>query len=178
MTTSQGDPAGEPTPAQVRELATAAADLAARTQAMIARLPATDDDPLERVSWDLSDAADTLRNYQASVAAAAERLTRVRVARGVGLCGIPWGVCPEHGNTLRSSAGSTSCTTPGCARTWAYDRMTTPCAEPAVAAGSHTDGTEFVLCAGHALDVERRLIGSTVRYWSGREGHGPRTEPS
>ncbi len=184
MTTEETDTpagAGEPTPAQLRELATAATNLAARTRAMIERLPVDDDPhkaPLKPVRWKLSNAVDTLDDYQESIADAVESLTRVRIARGVGLCGIPWGVCPEHGNTLRSTGGSTWCKAPDCFRTWNYDRMATPCTEPAVAAATGAKGEEFVLCAGHALDAEQRLDGITVRYWSGREGHGPAPDAS
>jgi hypothetical protein len=43
---------------------------------------------------------------------------------------VPWGACPEHGATLRSTAGRCWCTTPGCLRRWFHDRLAEPCAEP------------------------------------------------
>ncbi len=60
-----------------------------------------------------------------------------------GACGIGWGVCPDHGNTLTTSGGRTWCRTPGCGRTWGYDRVSTPCAEPVTHTVLDAGGTAF-----------------------------------
>jgi hypothetical protein len=53
---------------------------------------------------------------------AADHLDRIAAAMKPGVCPVPWGVCPEHGNTLTSTARKTWCRAVGCGRTWAYDR--------------------------------------------------------
>jgi hypothetical protein len=82
----------------------------------------------------------------------------------VQLCGVPWGVCPDHGNTLSSSAGKTRCRTTGCGRTWEYDRGREPCAEVVHAVVVDANGTRRAMCKGHVLDAHEhgRLIGCTI----------------
>lgn len=45
------------------------------------------------------------------------------------LCGVLWGICPDHGPTLTGSAGRSWCQFPECDRRWSYDRLNQPCAE-------------------------------------------------
>ncbi|MFI6031622.1 DUF6292 family protein [Amycolatopsis magusensis] len=68
-------------------------------------------------------------------------------------CGAPWGICPEHGRSLSSSAGTTCCTALGCERTWDYDRLGTPCPEPVWAQLSFADGVTARFCEGHTRDA-------------------------
>lgn len=75
-------------------------------------------------------------------------------------CGADWGVCPDHGNTLASSGGTTRCKV--CGRTWSYDRVQRPCEEPAAFELRDADGGVGLLCAGHALDARDRVTGGTV----------------
>ena len=77
-------------------------------------------------------------------------------------CGADWGVCPDHGNTLTSSAGRTWCREPGCGRTWSYDRVNLHCEEPAAFNVHDAEGGSGPLCAGHALDAQARIVGVTV----------------
>lgn len=77
-------------------------------------------------------------------------------------CGADWGVCPDHGNTLTSSAGTTWCRAEGCGRTWDYDRVNHACEEPAAYVLRDASGGVGYLCAGHALDARDRVAGGTV----------------
>ena len=73
------------------------------------------------------------------------------------------------GNTLRSSGGKTWCQDLTCGRRWDYDRLGVPCGEPVTSAVIDMEGTEFLTCAGHTIDVEKRLIGATIRPLNGQE---------
>ncbi|GAA2769649.1 hypothetical protein [Nonomuraea dietziae] len=75
---------------------------------------------------------------------------------------MPWGVCPEHGNTLFSSGGVTACKSAGCRRAWGYNETNTPCAEPATHRLTDADGVEALICDGHAIDARNRLIGGRI----------------
>ncbi|MEU4675090.1 hypothetical protein AB0F91_45920 [Amycolatopsis sp. NPDC023774] len=77
---------------------------------------------------------------------------------------MPWGACPEHGTTLRSSGGRSSCIAPGCGRSWNYDRLEVPCGEPIAATVTDADGETRSYCRGHARGAERKVLGATVRY--------------
>jgi len=92
----------------------------------------------------------------------ASDLARVRTARDPGLCGVPWGVCPEHGNTLASSGGESWCTVLGCKRRWSYDRSGTPCQEKTSHKVTDAKGDSFTCCAVHAANASERLDGCTV----------------
>jgi hypothetical protein len=75
---------------------------------------------------------------------------------------VPWGACPEHGATLRSTAGRCWCTASGCLRRWFQDRLGEPCAEPVTHRVIDADGDRLDLCDGHAIDARTRIIGATV----------------
>jgi hypothetical protein len=79
-----------------------------------------------------------------------------------GACTIPWGVCPEHGNTLVGTGGKTWCRVIGCGRTWGYDRVGLPCIEAARWMVTDQHGDAIVMCDGHALDARKRLEGTRV----------------
>jgi hypothetical protein len=75
---------------------------------------------------------------------------------------VPWGVCPEHGNTLTSTSGKTSCRVVGCSRTWDYDRVGLPCIEPSRWTVTDQTGNASVTCDGHALDARKCLEGARI----------------
>lgn len=83
-----------------------------------------------------------------------EQLVRVREqlqVRGVQVSGerrciFSWGVCPEHGQSLASDGTRSWCTV--CRREWDYDRLETPCPEPA----THRMGPGLI-CTGHAISA-------------------------
>ncbi|MEU6714606.1 hypothetical protein ABZ897_24320 [Nonomuraea sp. NPDC046802] len=74
-------------------------------------------------------------------------------------CGMPWTVCPEHGNTLSSSAGISTCRV--CRRTWHYDRLGQPCREPVTWKVIDRAGTETRMCDGHVLGARAAVEGAT-----------------
>jgi hypothetical protein len=152
----------EPLPAELRALAAEAEALAARTAEVAARLETAPDDQLQRLARPIARATHDLCDYTDEVARTAESLARVRVARDPSLCDVPWGVCPAHGITLRASGDRAWCTHPGCDREWDYDRLHTPCTEPATAVVTDADGATGRLCAAHARDAGDRLTGCTV----------------
>lgn len=77
-------------------------------------------------------------------------------------CAIPWGVCPEHGATVRASAGRSSCTDLACLNSWAYDRLDEPCPEPATHTVRADDGGRYGVCNGHAIAARAQLVGGQV----------------
>ncbi|MDT8915154.1 hypothetical protein [Amycolatopsis sp. PS_44_ISF1] len=154
----------EPLPAELRALAADAETLALRTAEMAARLKAADDGQLNRLARPMVRATDELDGYTEEVSRTAEYLARVRVARDPNLCDVPWGICPEHGTTLRADADRTRCTAPGCGREWDYDRLHSPCTEPATVTVTDEDGESGVLCVTHAQDATRRLVGCTFHH--------------
>lgn len=152
----------EPTPAELRTLAADTAALADRIRTVNDRMGASDDEEVRHVRYQLDHAGSTVREAAKAIEETAGDLARVRTARDPALCGVPWGVCPEHGNTLTSTDGTTYCRSARCGRTWTYDRVTLPCTEPISHRGVDQKGTEFLVCNGHALDAEKRLEGATI----------------
>jgi hypothetical protein len=74
-------------------------------------------------------------------------------------CGLPWGVCPEHGNTLSSRGGISTCRV--CSRTWNHDRLGLPCPEPVTWKVIDQAGTETRMCDGHVLGARAAAGGAT-----------------
>ncbi|RJQ70547.1 hypothetical protein D5S17_28885 [Pseudonocardiaceae bacterium YIM PH 21723] len=69
-------------------------------------------------------------------------------------CGVPWGICPDHGRSLRTSARRTWCTSFGCDRTWNYDRLDMDCPEPVWARLDFAEGEVTEFCEAHARDAD------------------------
>jgi hypothetical protein len=149
-----------PTPADLRELAGRADQLAADIGAVRDRMRASGDDATARAAWPLDEIGADVAAAAAGLGEAADGLARVRVAADPAICGIPWGVCPEHGNTLASSGGQTCCRT--CQRRWSFNRQHGPCTEPISHRVVDAQGTESLMCQGHAQDASDTLVGSTV----------------
>ncbi len=150
----------EPTPAELRALMTEADGLAARILDLHERLWASEG--TSHTAFRLEDAAGEVRRAGQALSQTADDLARTRTARDPKLCGIPWGVCPDHGNTLTSSGGRSWCREPGCGRTWNYDRGGTPCSEPVTHRVTDATGSSMLTCRGHALGAEKQLEGGTV----------------
>lgn len=148
-----------PTPAELRALAARAAELAADIDAMQERLGAAPDEPTRRSGFRLDDAAYAARQIGQDLEETAGDLARIR---GRGACPADWGVCPEHGNTLRYSGGECWCTASGCGRRWNYDRAGLPCSEQAAFEVRDATGGSGQMCAGHAMDAQDRIVGVTV----------------
>jgi hypothetical protein len=150
---------GPVTPAELRALAARAEQLAADIDAVQVRLRAAADEPTRRCGYRLDDAAGEARRVGTELQATAGDLARLR---GRGQCPCDWGVCPEHGNTLRSSGGKCWCAAPGCGRRWNYDRGGLPCTEPVAYEVRDSTGAGSPMCAGHALDARGRLVGAVI----------------
>ncbi|MEV4161876.1 hypothetical protein [Nonomuraea dietziae] len=145
-----------PTPAHVRELAAQAEQLADAIEALRRQL-SRGEDTLRRTGYRLDDAAGWVRQAAQDLQATASDMARL-AALPTDACAVPWGVCPEHGNTLIASGNMTTCKSAGCRRTWGYNRDTAPCAEPATHRLIVAEGHETLVCDGHALDARARLI--------------------
>lgn len=157
--------AGLPTPAQLRELAADVRALRTRAVELGAAFTTSPDEGIRRIGYLIDDDGDgLLEGYLGDLDRAIELLVRHRTAAGPGLCGVPWGVCPEHGPTLRSSGGRSTCTAPGCGRSWNYDRLDVPCGEPIAATVTDVGGGTRGYCLGHARGAEHQVLGATVRY--------------
>ncbi|MET8850745.1 hypothetical protein [Amycolatopsis sp. NPDC004625] len=162
----------EPLPAELRALAAEAEALATRTAEVATRLRAAPDGTLQRLARPIAKATHDLSDYTDEVVRTAEDLARVRVARDPSLCDVPWGVCPAHGVTLRASGDRAFCTAPGCVGEWDYDRLHTPCAEPATAVVTDEDGVTARMCGAHLRDVTERMAGCTVAGLDHRSSKG------
>lgn len=82
-------------------------------------------------------------------------------------CGIPWGICPEHGQTLRASGAQSWCMV--CGRRWDFDRLGQRCSEPVCARVLDALGAELEVCRGHALAADARLVGCTITLLPGSD---------
>ncbi|ALE76875.1 hypothetical protein FRP1_29320 (plasmid) [Pseudonocardia sp. EC080625-04] len=147
------------TPAELRDLAARAEQLAGELAAVEDRMRDTTDEPARHVRFRLLDASGSVLAASQAVLDTASDLARVRGRSG---CGADWGVCPEHGNTLTSTGGRSWCTALGCLRSWGYDRVGLPCTEDVTHELLDSSGGRSLLCAGHALDARARVVGSVV----------------
>ncbi|GGO98273.1 hypothetical protein [Wenjunlia tyrosinilytica] len=148
----------EPTPADVRALIADATALQERIRDVERRLRGSEE--TRHTVFRLDDAAGRLTDVSQALEETASELARVRAVRDGSVCAVPWGVCPEHGNTLVSSGGRTRCKT--CGRTWNYDRLGVPCGEPLTHKVTDAAGGSFLACKAHAMDATERLVGGTV----------------
>jgi hypothetical protein len=150
----------EPTPADIRALIAEADALQERIRNVEQRLAGSEE--TRHSAFRLSDADGRLTDVSQALEETAGELARVRAVRDGSVCAVPWGVCPEHGNTLTSSGGRTRCTQLACGRSWDYDRVGVPCGEPLSHKVTDAAGESFLACKAHAMDATDRLIGGTV----------------
>jgi hypothetical protein len=143
-------------------LAVRAAALADEIDALHGGIRATRDDSVRRAGFRCDTAAGWMRQASGELGETADHLERVAAATKSGACGAPWGVCPEHGNTLVGAGSTTWCQVIGCGRTWGHDRLGLPCIEPARWQVTDKHGAASVMCDGHALDARERLEGARV----------------
>jgi hypothetical protein len=136
--------------------------LADEIDALHGDIRAARDEPVRRAGFRCDTAIGWLRQTSAELQEAADQLDLVANAMKPGACAVPWGICPEHGNTLTSSGRKTWCRVPECGRTWNYDRVGLPCIEPARWAVTDRYGVRSVMCDSHALDAGKRLESARV----------------
>ncbi|MEV0314161.1 hypothetical protein AB0M50_53685 [Nonomuraea fuscirosea] len=143
-------------PQQLRDLAARAEALATEVRALCDSAPAAaaERDPLQAARH----AAGWLDRGGEDLQRAAGDLARIRslLERR---CGIPWGVCPEHGNTLSYSVNVTTCRV--CGRTWERDRRGQPCQERVTWKVTDRAGTVTTMCDGHVLGARATTQGAT-----------------
>lgn len=160
---AEESPTTEPTPTDLRGLAAEVELLMEHAQALGARLRASDDDAVRALGGAVGEDLEHLREYRAALEKATDRLVRLRSARDPKLCGMPRGVCPDHGATLRTRHGQSRCQIGTCGREWSYDRAGAPCTEPVCSIVVDITGAERPMCIGHVMDVSERVIGATVK---------------
>jgi hypothetical protein len=151
MTSKTPAPA-EPTPELLQQLTDELTALKTRIEAAAAGAERT------KTRSRLETAAGWLAQARTEAAEAAADLRRV-AAVPADACRVPWGVCPEHGNTLSASGGRTWCRVRGCGHEWDYDYQDTPCAEPATYAVIVEGEEPRRVCYGHAL-AGRDIVGA------------------
>jgi outer membrane murein-binding lipoprotein Lpp len=147
--------------ARVRKLAAHAEAVASAIAELHHDVQAAHDDSARRAGFRCDTAIGCAREAAAGeLRDTAADLDRTTAAAALGTCPVPWGVCPEHGNTLTSSGGRTWCRDARCDRTWSYDRTGLPCTEPVrwTVTDQHRD--TVVMCDGHTLDAANRLDGT------------------
>lgn len=141
------------TPARLRACASRAEALTAEVLALCDSTP--EGSPERDHLADARHGADLLARGAESLRRAALELARLQPQP----CGLPWGVCPEHGNTLSSKAGISTCRV--CRRDWAYDRLGQPCREPVSWKVIDLARTETRMCDGHVLGARAAAAGAT-----------------
>ncbi|MEO3800094.1 hypothetical protein [Nonomuraea sp. B1E8] len=139
------------TPARLRDLASRAEALTAEVLALCDRAAQPEPEPVTTAR----QAASRLARGAEDLHRAAADLARLQVQP----CGLPWGVCPEHGNTLSSRAGVTTCRV--CGHAWDHDRLGRPCEEPVTWKVVDRAGTETRMCDGHVFGARAAAAGAT-----------------
>ncbi|TXS09917.1 hypothetical protein EAO71_36975 [Streptomyces sp. ms191] len=151
-----------PTAAELRELMGDVHALQGRVQDAYGRLFAAAE--THHVAYQLEDAAGDIRGVWEALERLAGSYARVYVVPGTeSLCGVPWGVCPDHGNTLRKRGDRCRCTVAGCSRRWSADRLGNTCGEPVTHQITDERGKSFLACRAHARDAERHLGDGTAQ---------------
>ena len=147
---------------QAGDLASRADALAAEIAALHHNIRAAEREPVRLAGFRCDVAASSVRQAAGELRDTAADLNRISATGAPGTCSTPWGVCPDHGNSLVSTAGRTWCRERGCRRRWDYDRVALPCAEPARWTITDQCGGTRVMCDGHAYDASRCIDGVHV----------------
>jgi hypothetical protein len=147
---------------QALGLAVHVAALADEIDALHRVIRAAGDEPVRRTGFLCDIAIGSMRQASDELQDTADHLVRIASAMQPGGCPIPWGVCPEHGNTLVSSGRKTWCRVVGCGQTWDYDRVGLPCSEPARWLVTDQHGACSAMCDGHAHDACECLEGARI----------------
>ncbi|MFC8450643.1 hypothetical protein [Kitasatospora sp. NPDC057223] len=157
------DPVGggaEPTPAELRDLQARADALAQDVAVMRERLNEQPDLPRGVRGALPGSLDDALAQAAQRIGGAAEKLARVRAARGPGSCTAWWGICPGCGPTLRTENGRSRCRE--CGTGWGYDRSQGPCGEPATFLVMDAQGGTVIVCSAHGRHMQERLDGGLL----------------
>jgi hypothetical protein len=147
---------------RVLSLAVRAEALADEINRLHRDIRAAGDEPVPWTGFRCDTAVGWIRQASTELQATAGHSERVAAAMKPGAYAVPWGVCPEHGNTLTGTGGKTWCRAIRCHRTWDYDRGSLPCIEPARWTVTEKHGQASVICDAHALDARKRLENARV----------------
>jgi hypothetical protein len=150
------------TASRALSLAVRAEALADEIDVLHHEIRAARDEPVRRAGFRCDTAIGWMRQASAELQGTADHLDRVAAGMKPGVCAVPRGVCPEHGNTLTCTGGKTWCRAVACGRTWGYDRVGLPCVESARWQVTDKYGGRSLMCDGHALDARKRLEGAQV----------------
>ena len=134
------------TPVRVDEIAVAAMTLAEDLQAATQSMP--DSTELRRFRHELDQAATTFREMASKLEATAGKLVRLAANEGQ-VCGVGWGVCPEHGLTLMNIGDTATCHVLGCGRQ--NEGEVERCEHPVAYKVVDAAGPALLTCSGHAI---------------------------
>jgi hypothetical protein len=134
------------TPVRVDEIAVAAMTLAEDLQAATQSMP--DSTELRRFRQELDQAATTFRKMATKLEATAGKLVRLAANEGQ-VCGVGWGVCPEHGLTLMNIGDTATCHVLGCGRQ--NEGEVERCEHPVAYKVVDAAGPALLTCSGHAI---------------------------
>jgi hypothetical protein len=134
------------TPVRVDEIAVAAMTLAEDLQAATQSMP--DSTELRRFRQELDQAATTFREMATKLEATAGKLVRLAANEGQ-VCGVGWGVCPEHGLTLMNIGDTATCHVLGCGRQ--NEGEVERCEHPVAYKVVDAAGPALLTCSGHAI---------------------------
>ena len=134
------------TPVRVDEIAVAAMTLAEDLQAATQSMP--DSTELRRFRHELDQAATTFREMATKLEATAGKLVRLAANEGQ-VCGVGWGVCPEHGLTLMNIGDTATCHVLGCGRQ--NEGEVERCEHPVAYKVVDAAGPALLTCSGHAI---------------------------
>jgi hypothetical protein len=149
--------AGFGTPVRVDEIALAAKalseDLLAATQGMPETVAS------RQLRRDLDNAVETFRAVASELQSTAGSLVRLAASEGQ-VCGVTWGVCPEHGLTLMNVGEVATCHVLGCHHE--QQGPTELCAQPVAYKVVDVAGPALFTCAGHAIACRLHLDGAVI----------------
>src|SRR4051794_31811417 len=134
------------TPVRVDEIAVAAMRLAEDLHAATQTMPESVE--LRRFRRDLDQAANTFREIASKLEVTAGKLVRLAANEGQ-VCGVGWGVCPEHGLTLMNLGETPTCHVLGCGRP--NEGELERCEHPVAYRVVDAAGPALLTCAGHAV---------------------------
>ncbi|GAB2611207.1 hypothetical protein [Kribbella endophytica] len=149
--------AGFGTPVRVDEIALAAKalseDLLAATQGMPESVAS------RQLRRDLDNAVETFRAVASELQSTAGSLVRLAASEGQ-VCGVTWGVCPDHGLTLMNVGDVATCHVLGCHHE--QQGPTEHCAQPVAYKVVDVAGPALFTCAGHAIACRLHLDGAVI----------------
>jgi hypothetical protein len=149
--------AGFGTPVRVDEIALAAKalseDLLAATQGMPETVAS------RQLRRDLDEAVETFRAVASELQSTAGSLVRLAASEGQ-VCGVTWGVCPDHGLTLMNVGEVATCHVLGCHHE--QQGPTERCAQPVAYKVVDVAGPALFTCAGHAIACRLHLDGAVI----------------